>query len=139
VWNSGSERARCYTPCRWRLSRSNCRTTLPSGGATTRNVCLRFWELGLRESSAGSQQRFEGATEVLEFLALLPSPEEILALRPSKRFDRHVRELLAKSREGSLNPQEEEQWERYEFLEHLVRMAKTRACLKLGVVPGVHA
>jgi hypothetical protein len=84
--------------------------------------------------SADSQQGFEGAREVLEFLAGLPSPEEILTLKPSERFDSHVRELLAKSREGSLNPQEEEEWERYEFLEHLVRMAKARACLKLGIV-----
>jgi len=96
-------------------------------------------ELGLRELSADSQQGFEGAAEVLEFLAGLPSPEEILALKPSERFDRHVRKLLEKSREGSLNPQEEEEWERYEFLEHLVRMAKTRACLKLGIVPGARA
>jgi hypothetical protein len=96
-------------------------------------------ELGLRELSADSQKGFEGAAEVLEFLAGLPSPEEILTLRPSERFDRHVRELLEKSREGALNPQEEEEWERYEFLEHLVRMAKTRACLKLGIVPGTDA
>jgi hypothetical protein len=96
-------------------------------------------ELGLRELRADSQRGFEGAAEVLKFLACLPSPEEILTLRPSERFDRHVRELLDRSREGSLNPQEEEEWERYEFLEHLVRMAKTRACLKLGIVPGARA
>jgi hypothetical protein len=96
-------------------------------------------ELGLRELSADSQQGFEGTAEVLEFLASLPSPPEILTLRPSERFDRHVRELLEKSREGPLNPQEEEEWERYEFLEHLVRMAKTTACLKLGIVPGSRA
>jgi hypothetical protein len=96
-------------------------------------------ELGLRELSADSQQGFEGAREVLEFLAGLPSPQEILTLRPSERFERHVRELLEKNRKGSLNPQEEEEWERYEFLEHLVRMAKTRACLKLGIASGSDA
>jgi hypothetical protein len=32
-----------------------------------------------------------------------------------------------------LTPQEEELWERYEFLEHLVRLAKTKACIKLGI------
>jgi hypothetical protein len=96
-------------------------------------------ELGLRELNADWQRGFEGAAEVLEFLAGLPSPEEILTLRPSERFERHVRKLLEKSREGPLNPQEEEEWERYEFLEHLVRMAKTRACMKLGILPGAHA
>jgi hypothetical protein len=61
------------------------------------------------------------------------------SLRPSERFDRHVRALLEKSRPGSLNPQEEEEWARDEFLEHLGRMAKTRAGLKLGIVPGADA
>src|SRR2546425_434025 len=35
-------------------------------------------ELGLRELNADPQSGFEGATEILEFLAGLPSPEDIL-------------------------------------------------------------
>src|SRR5712692_6391162 len=31
------------------------------------------------------------------------------------------------------SPQEEEEWERYQYLEHLVRIAKAKACLKLGI------
>ena len=89
-------------------------------------------ELGLRELNADPQSGFEGTTEVLEFLAGLPSPEDTLKLRPSERFGRQVQELLEKSRAGALTAQEENDWERYEFLEHLVRMAKATACLKLG-------
>ena len=96
-------------------------------------------ELGLRELDADSQRGFEGAAEVLEVLAGLPSPEEILNLRASERFERRVRELLEKNRSGGLSPQEEEEWERYEFLEHLVTMAKAKACLKLGILPGSDA
>lgn len=81
-------------------------------------------ELGLREWNAETQGGFEGAAETLEFLAGLPTPEEILALRPSERLHRRVQELLERSREGKLQPHEEEEWERYQFLEHLVRMAK---------------
>jgi hypothetical protein len=92
-------------------------------------------ELGLRELRAGSSKGFEGAAEVLEFLAGLPSPEAILGLRPSQRFERHMRDLLERNRLGELTPQEEELWERYEFLEHLVRIAKTKACMKLGIPP----
>ncbi|SPF49012.1 conserved hypothetical protein [Candidatus Sulfopaludibacter sp. SbA4] len=44
-----------------------------------------------------------------------------------------MRELLEKSRTGTLSAEEERAWERYEFLEHLVRMAKTTARLKLGI------
>src|SRR6266566_4397368 len=82
-------------------------------------------ELGLRELNADPESGFEG-------LAGLPSPEDTLKLRPSERFGRQVQELLEKSRAGALTAQEENDWERYEFLEHLVRMAKATACLKLG-------
>ncbi len=82
-------------------------------------------ELGLRELNADPESGFDG-------LAGLPSPEDTLKLRPSERFGRQVQELLEKSRAGALTAQEENDWERYEFLEHLVRMAKATACLKLG-------
>jgi len=96
-------------------------------------------ELGLRELNAESQSRFDGAAQVLEMLAGLPSPEEILSLRPSDRLQARVQELLEKSRGGGLNTQEEEEWERYQYLEHLVRMAKAKACLKLGINPAPNA
>ena len=41
-------------------------------------------ELGLREWNADAQSGFSGLTDVLEFLANLPSPEEILALKSSE-------------------------------------------------------
>ena len=96
-------------------------------------------ELGLRELSGDTSSGFEGATEVLEFLAGLPSPQEILNLRPSERLARQVRELLEKSRAGALSDREELAWESYQFLEHLVRMAKTTARLKLGIDPAADA
>jgi len=92
-------------------------------------------ELGLRELYAEGQSRFDGAAEVLEFLASLPDPAEILKLRPSERFARRVEQLLEKNRANKLTPQEEEEWENYQFLEHLVRMAKANASLKLGPKP----
>jgi hypothetical protein len=88
---------------------------------------------------AEGQSGFEGAAEVLEFLAGLPSPEETLRLRPSRRFEQRVRELIEKSRTGELSPLEEAEWGHYEFLEHLVRIAKVKACLKLGISPASNA
>jgi hypothetical protein len=35
--------------------------------------------------------------------------------------------MLAKKREGGLSDEERGEWERYEYLEHLVRLAKARA------------
>src|ERR1035438_6134485 len=92
--------------------------------------------MGLREFKAGSQPGFAGAAGVLDFLAGLPTPEAILTLHPSAELDRRVRELTERSKQGQLSPDEEAEWARYEFLEHLVRIAKTKACLKLGISPG---
>ncbi len=60
----------------------------------------------------------------------LPSPEEILALRPSDALQSRVQTLLEKNREEGLSPAEEQEWQQYEYLEHLVRMAKARALLR---------
>lgn len=90
-------------------------------------------EMGLRQWQAAGRPGFQGTAEVLELLATLPSPEEILALRPSEALQARVQALLEKSREGGLSPAEEQEWQQYEYLEHLVRMAKARALLKQAV------
>ena len=101
-----------------------------------REDCLpEILELGLRELNAEGQGRFEGAADVLEFLAGLPGPEEILRLRPSERLAGRVNELLKKSKMSGLDASETQEWENYEFLEHLVRIAKAKTCLKLGLKP----
>jgi hypothetical protein len=87
-------------------------------------------ELGLRELSAAGQPGFQGAAELLEFLAGLPTPEEILALRPSEALQARVKSLLEKNRTQGLTPDEELDWERYQYLEHLVRIAKAKALFR---------
>ncbi|WP_246162564.1 MULTISPECIES: hypothetical protein [Brasilonema] len=52
--------------------------------------------LGLREMTANPSTGFSGLTEVLEFLAKLPSPEEILALRLSPMVQAEIESLLDK-------------------------------------------
>jgi uracil-DNA glycosylase len=74
---------------------------------------------------------FTGAAEVLEFLATLPTPEEIIALRPSEALQAQISNLLEKNRTQGLTPAEEQIWEQYQYLEHLIRMAKAKAYLKL--------
>jgi hypothetical protein len=92
-------------------------------------------ELGLRELDAEEQGGYDGAAKVLDFFVGLPSPEEVLELRPSDRFQARIRGLLEKSRTTGLSPAEQEEWERYEFLEHLVAMAKANAVSKLRQPP----
>ena len=59
----------------------------------------------------------------------LEIPKEILALRPSKALQARLDILLEKNRTESLNPEEEQEWERYQYLEHLIRIAKAKAHL----------
>jgi hypothetical protein len=88
--------------------------------------------LGLREFKAIAQEGCSGMAEVLEFLASLPNPEAIIALRPSKTLQAQLSMLLEKNRTGDLTPDEEQLWQHYQYLEHIVRMAKARAFLKLN-------
>ena len=88
-------------------------------------------ELGLRELNAGSKDGFNGIAEVLEFLATLPTPEEIIALRPSETLQVQIGNLLEKHRESNLTDIEAQMWEQYQYLEHLIRKAKAKAYLKL--------
>lgn len=88
-------------------------------------------ELGLHEYNAPKTTGFQGINEILEFLAKLPTPEEILALKPAQELQSQISTLLDKQRIQGLSVAEEQQWQQYEYLEHLVRMAKTNALLKL--------
>lgn len=87
-------------------------------------------ELGLRELNASTNE-FSGLTEILEFLASLPTPEAVIALRPSKAFQDKISNLLEKNQTMGLTANEEQLWQNYQYLEHIVRMAKARAFLKL--------
>ena len=95
------------------------------------NQLPRILELGLRELNAAAQAGYEGATEVLEVLAGLPAPDAILALRPSAAFQERIDTLLEKNRHEGLTPTEEQEWEQYQYIEHLVRIAKAKALRKL--------
>ena len=91
----------------------------------------QIFELGLRELNASAQSGFSGAAEVLEFLAALPSPEEIIALRPSEALQAQISSLLEKNRNQGLTSVEEQTWQQYQYIEHLVRIAKARALIKI--------
>ncbi len=88
-------------------------------------------ELGMRAWNMRGEPVFGELSDVLETLASLPTPEEILALRPSTALQERIEDLLEKSRSGSLSTDEQRAWEQYQYVEHLVRMAKARAALKL--------
>jgi hypothetical protein len=88
-------------------------------------------ELGIREWHARREAGFSGMASVLETLASLPTPEEILALRPSAALQDRIEDLLEKNSGAGLSLEEQREWEQYQYVEHLVRLAKMRAALKL--------
>ena len=84
-------------------------------------------ERGLRELLVESPVDFQDENQIMELLASRPTPEQVLAIRPSLELQRRVSELLARSKRGELSSQEESELERYLVLEHLVRLAKAHA------------
>ena len=73
----------------------------------------QIFEVGLREFRASSSIGYKNVADVLEFFAGLPSPNEILELRPSEDLQAKVSELLEKNRREGLNETEEKLWASY--------------------------
>jgi hypothetical protein len=70
--------------------------------------------------------------EVLDFLLSAPTPEAVLALRPSPEAQERLRYLLDGNRNEALNDTERAELEAYLQLEHFVRRLKVRAQEKLA-------
>ncbi len=87
----------------------------------------RILELGVRAWAASGRPEYDGTAEALEALARLPTPDEVLALRPSPSLQARIEELLEKNRTAGLSPAERREWQGYQYLEHLVRLAKASA------------
>lgn len=60
--------------------------------------------------------------EVYRFLASGPSPEDILAFRPSDSTQARIRALLQASGAGSLTNEEQAELDEFEQVEHFVGM-----------------
>lgn len=64
---------------------------------------------------------------ILSFLASGPSPEELMAFRPTQEMKDRLDNLLERSRAGTLTDLESQELEEYERIEHIVVMLKARA------------
>jgi hypothetical protein len=65
--------------------------------------------------------------EVIDFIAAGTTPEAVVAFRPSDSVQRRVAELVERSKDGSISPEEQSELEDYLQLEHIMIMAKARA------------
>jgi hypothetical protein len=79
---------------------------------------------------------YNDLSAVLETLSGLPTSEEVLALRPTPQLQERIDSLLQKNRTSELSPADKREWEKYEYVEHLVRLAKTSALRKLKASGG---
>ena len=82
---------------------------------------------GLRDVEGAGASQEDAVSDIIDVLTSQPTPEQVLALRPSEAMQARVSDLLQRSAVGGLSHGEESELDRYLYLEHLVRIAKARA------------
>lgn len=84
-------------------------------------------ERGLHEVLSEPQAEMKDENAILELLTSSPTPEQVLAIRPSPDLQARVSELLAAAKTRQLTQSEETELDRYLLLEHWIRLAKAYA------------
>jgi hypothetical protein len=69
--------------------------------------------------------------ELVDFLASL-SPRRVLAYKASAKSQARIKELLERNAKNGLSPEEHAEMERYMAVEHIVRLAKSKALQELN-------
>jgi hypothetical protein len=70
--------------------------------------------------------------EIVDFLTSCPSPDAVVAFKPSADLQTRSEFLLEKKRQNTLTPQERQELDYFMVIEHLMRMAKARARKRLS-------
>ena len=70
--------------------------------------------------------------EVIDLLTSCPSPQAVIAFKPSAKMQSRASELLEKKRKESLTENEKQELEHFMLIEHLMRLAKARARKRLA-------
>ena len=86
---------------------------------------------GLRARRSRKMNEVRDLDGILEMLAGLPDPKEVMALQPPATIVERAEALLEKNRNGALTEAEQSEWDDIQRTEHLVRMAKAKALVKL--------
>ena len=82
--------------------------------------------------------KYQGTEEIFEFLTGFPEAEDVLKLKASDRLQQRISHLLEKNRNEGLIPEEDEEMDYYEKVQHFAAMAKIRAAAKLGLGSAQH-
>jgi hypothetical protein len=65
--------------------------------------------------------------EIIEFIAAGTTPEAVAHFLPSPEAQRRVAELIEREKEEALSPEEAAELDHFMELEHILRMAKSKA------------
>ena len=71
-------------------------------------------------------------TEITDFIVSEPSLNEIIAYRPSETLNERLHDLLYKNANDSLSGDEKHELDEFLRLDHLIRMLKAKARLRLA-------
>ena len=71
-------------------------------------------------------------TEITDFIVSEPSLNEIIAYRPSETLNERLHDLLNKNTNDALSGDEKNELDEFLRLDHLIRMLKAKARLKLA-------
>lgn len=82
----------------------------------------------MRDGSNACQTVFD---EVTDFLATQPSFEAIIDFKPSQFLDERLHELLDEANAGTISYSEQKELDDFLRVNHLLRMLKHKARLKL--------
>jgi hypothetical protein len=69
--------------------------------------------------------------EFIDFIAAGTTPEAIIAFRPSEEARTHVFDLIHRQKTTGLTPDETAELNHFLHIEHVMRLAKARARLRL--------
>lgn len=92
------------------------------------------FDRALQELAAAETLPYQDENQIVELLASQPSPEAILAIRPTPALQTRMSELLARHKSDTLSRSEEVELDRYLLLEHWLRLAKAHAYKRLQTV-----
>ncbi len=70
--------------------------------------------------------------EITDFLTTSPTPQEIIAFKPSEVLERRALDLLQRHRENRLTTHERTEMEEFMRMDHFMTLLKAKARLKLA-------
>ena len=69
---------------------------------------------------------------ILDFVVSKPTPEEIIAFRPTSEMEERLRMLLERSKGGKITAAESKELDEYERIQHLMIMLKAEVFSQLA-------